>query len=89
MHTGDQQAPHHMTLAALCGWYARVLEEGRAPTHGEMKRVYKSDSPTVRDAFLAGMQPSSRSLWLRVHDAPALAEAWRGALARKLAKTTS
>jgi len=89
MHTGDEQAPQHMILAARCGWYARVLEEGHAPTHGAMKRVHKSDSPTVRDAFIAAMHPSSRELCLRVHDAPALAEAWRRTLAKKLAKMAS
>lgn len=86
IHTGRADAPSLMTISARCGWYLRVLEEGRAPTRGDLKRERTSDGPTVRDAFIAALHPSSRDFCLRVHDAPALADVWRAALAKKIAR---
>lgn len=86
MYTGREDAPQQMTSSARCGWYLRVLEEGRAPTKGAMERTFESGGPTVRDAFVAALHRSSRDLCLRVHDAPALADAWRRTIARKLAQ---
>lgn len=86
IHTGRADAPSLMTTSARCGWYLRVLEEGRAPTRGQMTCERTSDAPTVRDAFIAVLHPSSRELCVRVHDAPALAEAWRVTLAKKIAR---
>lgn len=89
IHTAREDVPPLMTRSARCGWYFRVIEEGEAPTrNAKLARAHASGGPTVRDAFIAAMHPSSRDLCLRVHDAPALAEAWRRTLARKLAKTT-
>lgn len=86
IHTRRADAPSLMTISARCGWYLRVLEEGRAPTCGDLKRERMSDSPTVRDAFMALLHPSTRDFCMRVHDAPALADAWRAALAKKIAR---
>ena len=86
IHTQRPDAPALMTTSARCGWYSRVLEEGRAPTRGELTRTFTSDGPTVREAFVAVLHRSARDLCLRVHDAPALADAWRRTLAKKLAQ---
>jgi MOSC domain-containing protein YiiM len=85
MHTGRENAPLQMTTSARCGWYLRVLQVGPAPTKdAKLERVFASDGPSVRDAFIAAMHRSPRDLCLRVHDAPALADAWRRTVARKL-----
>jgi MOSC domain-containing protein YiiM len=89
MHTGREDAPQLMTLSGRCGWYLRVIEEGDAPVRsGEIERILASGGPSVRDAFVAALHPRApRELCLRVHDAPALASSWRGAVARRLSKS--
>jgi MOSC domain-containing protein YiiM len=78
-------APALMTLSGRCGWYCRVLAPGDAPSHGTLERVHKSESPSVRDAFFAAYNPkTAQALRKAVHDAPALAEDWRFAVARRL-----
>ncbi len=88
MHTGREDAPQLMTLAARCGWYLRVIEEGHAQTRGgELERIRESVGPSVREAFVAALHPRvPQELRLRVHDAPALAASWRSAIARRLRK---
>lgn len=89
IHTAREDVPPLMTRSARCGWYFRVIEEGEAPTRNTaLTRVHASGGPSVRDAFIAALHPSTRELCLRVHDAPALAEAWRRTLAKKLANMT-
>ena len=84
MHTRREDVPQLMIGSARCGWYLRVIEEGRAPTTSELVQVFRSSGPTVQDAFVAAFQPRTRDFCLRVHDAPALAEAWRRAVARRI-----
>ena len=86
MHAGREDAPMLMTLSARCGWYLRVVEEGTAPAHeAALERVFESGCPTVREAFVAAMHPKSdRELRLAVLASPALAQAWRNALERRL-----
>ena len=89
MHTGREDAPHLMTVSARSGWYFRVVEEGDAPSrNAAFDRIRESGGPSVHDAFVAALHPRvSRELLLRVHDAPELAQSWRGAIARRLAKS--
>jgi MOSC domain-containing protein YiiM len=78
-------APQTMTLSARSGWYCRVIQEGRAPTTGELERIHAEDGPSTRDAFVAVYHPRiDRSLLQAVHDAAALAESWRGAVGKRL-----
>jgi MOSC domain-containing protein YiiM len=87
IHTAREDAPLLMTKSARCGWYLRVVEEGVAPVaDSSLELISKSDGPSVRDAFIAAMHPGTKSLRLRVHDAPALAEPWRVAVARRLVR---
>jgi len=89
MHTHREDAPQLMVLAARCGWYFRVVTPGEAPTrNSELLRLAKSGGPSVREAFIAALHPRVPSeLSLRVRDAPALARAWRVAVARRIAKS--
>jgi len=89
VHTARPDAPGLMTLSARCGWYLRVIAEGAAPAlDATMERIIESDGPSVRDAFKALFDPRiSTAERRRVHDTPALAEAWRRGLAAKLANS--
>lgn len=85
IHTGRASAPQVMTLSARCGWYLRVIEEGRTASRA-LERVHASGGPSVRDAFLALFARHVDEAKLsRIHDVPALAESWRRPLARKIA----
>ncbi len=84
-HTGMMEAPQVMTLSGRCGWYLRVTRPGRAPTTGELVRLSVSDSPGVRESFLAIFSPKpDLTLLRRIHEAPALSPAWRKRAAKKL-----
>jgi MOSC domain-containing protein YiiM len=89
MHTGRLDTPQAMTVSARCGWYLRVVEEGRASSRA-LERVHASGGPSVREAFRAVFAQADwrhvdEAKLSRVHDAPALAESWRRPLARKIA----
>jgi MOSC domain-containing protein YiiM len=75
-----------MTLTVRCGWYMRVIREGSAATRdATIRHIVADKRPSVAEAFLA--RHDSRllpDLRRRVHDAPALAAAWRRAIARTL-----
>ncbi|MGH7486079.1 MAG: MOSC domain-containing protein [bacterium] len=84
MHTGRPDVPQAMTLSTRCGWYFRVVEEGR-PVSRMLERIAASGNITVHDAFRALFdRHADRSVLLRVHDTPQLAEAWRRGIARKM-----
>jgi len=75
-----------MTLTVRCGWYMRVIRDGSAPTRNvTIRHIVADKRPSVAEAFLARhdarMSPDLRR---RVHDTPALAAAWRRAIARTL-----
>jgi MOSC domain-containing protein YiiM len=75
-----------MTLTVRCGWYMRVIREGSAATRNTtIRHIVANERPSVAEAFLS--RHDSRvpvDLRWRVHDAPALAPAWRRAIARTL-----
>ena len=86
MHTRRPDVPREMTLSARCGWYLRVIEEGRAPArNATLMRTGGAPGPSVRDAFRA-LFDGKASMQLRVDlvNTPALAESWRSAVARKI-----
>ena len=89
IHTPRPDAPQLMTLSARCGWYLRVIAEGTAPARdAAMERIVQSDGPSVREAFRALFDPRiSTDVRRRIHDTPALAQAWRRGLAAKLANS--
>jgi len=85
MFTKRADCPHAMTASARCGWYFRVLQEGLAPVRGTLTRVHESNSPTVKQAF-AGVFWAAPDLGAlrRIHEAPALAAAWRKQVAKRI-----
>ena len=87
LYHGRNELAQAMTLTARCGWYMRVLREGEAPTRNAIVHHAVMDQrPSVRDAFLARHDSRTPStLRQRVHDTPALAPAWRRAIARTFA----
>ena len=89
VHTARPDAPQLMTLSARCGWYLRVIAEGTAPARdAAMERIVQSDGPSVREVFRALFDPRiSTDVRRRIHDTPALAQAWRRGLAAKLANS--
>lgn len=85
IHAGRAELPQIMTRTARCGWYLRVLREGAAPASGALRRVLKSDSPSVREAFAAVFsRHPDRSLLRRVYETPSLPLGWRELAARAL-----
>jgi len=87
LHTARADVPLLMTLSARCGWYLRVIEEGAAPAQdAALTKVFAAGGPSVRDTFIAAHhRGTSRETLLKIHAAPALAQAWRDTLARKIA----
>lgn len=87
IHTARADAPQLMTLSARCGWYLRVIAEGRAPAAGGLmtRMSIAAGNPSVAVAFRAMYHPRiPRDVRQQVHDTPALAEAWREGLANRL-----
>ena len=73
-----------------CGWYMRVIEEGRAAAGDALVPVPGSGTGvTVRSAFAAAVDPASepsRALLAELAAAPALAEEWRNRIAARLVR---
>jgi len=86
IHTKRADAPQAMTLSARCGWYLRVIAEGEAPTRGTtLTRIAAGDGPTVREAFVAVFsRTADREALRRIHEAPALSDAWKLSIGRKI-----
>ena len=87
IHTARADAPQLMTIAARCGWYLRVIEEGRAPAAGSLmtRMSVVSENPSVGEAFRAMYHPRiPREARQKVHDTSTLARAWRAGLASRL-----
>jgi MOSC domain-containing protein YiiM len=86
LHTGRPDVPQAMTVFARCGWYYRVVEEGRAPaTDTKISRIAAHGGPSVRDTFRALFDPRmADAAKRRVLDCADLAESWRRPLVRKL-----
>jgi MOSC domain-containing protein YiiM len=84
--TGREDLPGRMTVSGRTGWYFRVVKDGLAPTRGRLDLIVSdAGMPTVREAFLAMVQPRvSSDVLERVLGAPALAESWRKGLNKRL-----
>jgi MOSC domain-containing protein YiiM len=76
--SGRQEMPAMMTLSGRCGWYLRVVQEGKAPTDGVMECISTSGGPNVRETFIAAFDrkmDSARRAEIAAY--PSLAEAWK------------
>jgi MOSC domain-containing protein YiiM len=88
IHTARADAPQLMTLSGRCGWYYRVIEEGRAPVPGaSLSRVLASGGPSVLETFRAVFgRNMGTDLLKRVEAAEGLAESWRNPVSERLAR---
>lgn len=85
IHTIRTDVGAIMTRSARCGWYLRVLREGRAGAGGMLKRIRSSDGISVRDCFVALSHPDADlELLRRAYAQEELARSCRAELARKL-----
>jgi len=86
MHLSREDLPALMTLSARCGFYLRVIATGAAPgQNGWLERVTNSHGPSVRESFVAALhRTAAAGLRKRILEAPALAAAWRAAVARQI-----
>lgn len=79
MHSGMMKLSNALIHSARSGWYLRVLQEGTAPTAGEITIVERDpEGVTVREAFNARRDPDfdperRDAIWSH----PALAQTWK------------
>jgi MOSC domain-containing protein YiiM len=78
--------PQWMTITARCGWYFRVIDEGKAPVRGaKLTCVTLSGGPSVYETFVALFgRANDNDARIRVRDTRQLAESWRRAVALKI-----
>lgn len=86
LHTRRPDVPGLMTASARCGWYFRVVEEGRAEVYATLSRVFASGGPSVRETFRALFdRRTPRSRAVEIAAWPSLAAAWHRGLRKALA----
>lgn len=85
IHTHRPDVPGIMTHTARCGWYLRVLREGRAQAGSVLTRVRSRQGISVRDCFAVLTYPDADlDLVRRGYAQPELARSCRATLAKKL-----
>jgi MOSC domain-containing protein YiiM len=85
IHTQRADAAQLMTMSGYCGFYLRVTREGTAPIHDAvLERSFESHAANVREAFFAVLGKPTVEALNHVMRAPALAETWSSAVARRL-----
>ncbi len=88
LHSGHRDLPARLIESERSGWYARVLQVGRAPVTGELTRVHRvPDAPSVLDAFRAARGLVCPDGAMRVAEAPTLAAQWRQMIERRYSLT--
>lgn len=78
LHTGRPDMVKRFIAVGRSGWYLRVLEEGVAPTSGQIEIVERDPlGVSVRTSFLAARGDVDPALFEVANAHPALAAAWR------------
>lgn len=79
MHSGVKALMNRLIKSRRCGWYLRVLEEGVAPTSGEIEIAGRDPlGISVRQAFDARRDPAlDPKRYERTMSHPRLAAAWK------------
>ncbi|HEV2072800.1 MAG TPA: MOSC domain-containing protein [Thermomicrobiales bacterium] len=79
MHSGVKALMNQLIKSGRCGWYLRVLEEGVAPTSGEIEIAGRDPlGISVRQAFDARRDPSlDPQRYEEIMSHPGLAAAWK------------
>ena len=82
LHRGTEDAAQLLVETGRCGWYLRVLQEGRVPVDGPVEVLDRPEGPTVLECLRARTQlhDGDPSLAERVVGTPALARQWRSGL---------
>jgi MOSC domain-containing protein YiiM len=78
-HRGTQHAAERLVETGRCGWYLRVLEEGRVPVDGPIEVLERPDGPSVLDCLRArtDLHDGNSATVETVVTTPALADQWR------------
>ena len=78
-HRGTKDAAERLVETGRCGWYLRVLEEGRVPVDGPVEVLERPDDPSVLDCLRArtDLHDGKPARAETVVSAPALADQWR------------
>ena len=88
LHSGHRDLPARLIESERSGWYARVAQEGEAPTSGELTLIHRDpDTPTVHETFRAAKPGFDPEAALRISETPALAARWREMIRRRYAVT--
>lgn len=78
MHSGYRDMVKRFVESGRSGWYLRVLQEGLAPTAGEIQLLQRDPlGITVRMAMLARRRVLAEDEAARIFAHPALAAAWK------------
>ncbi|MBA2469145.1 MAG: MOSC domain-containing protein [Chloroflexia bacterium] len=78
LHTGHPDMVKRFVTGGRSGWYLRVLEEGVAPTSGQIEIVQRDPlEVSVRTAFMAARGDIDPAMFEIANTHPALAAAWR------------
>lgn len=81
MHVGKPDAAAQMTVSGKCGWYFRVIQQGEAPTSGELERIRIGTGATVYVTFMAAFNRRySADARQKIAAEPTLASEWRAML---------
>jgi len=83
---GTAEAAELLVDTGRCGWYLRVLQEGRVPVDGPIEVLSRPDGPSVLDAMRARteLHHGDPARAEQVVTTPALAAQWRSHLAAGL-----
>ena len=81
-HRGTRAAAELLVGTGRCGWYLRVLHEGRVPVDGPITVLERPEWPTVLDCLRArtDLHDGDPTLARQVVEVPVLAEQWRRGL---------
>jgi MOSC domain-containing protein YiiM len=79
IHRGTVEAAEVLVESGRCGWYLRVLAEGRVPVDGPIEVVHRPAGPSVLACMRArtALHDGDPAAAEEVVGAPALADQWR------------
>ena len=82
LHRGTAEAAELLVDTGRCGWYLRVLQQGRVPVDGPIEVLDRPPGPTVLECLRArtDLHHGDPALAEQVVATPALAEQWRASL---------
>lgn len=81
-YRGTPEAADLLVESGRCGWYLRVVQEGKVPVDGPIEVLDRPEGPTVLDCLRARttLLDGDPTLAQQVVTAPALSKQWRRGL---------